>query len=154
MTTLTEGVLAPDFTLPTDGSGTLTLSDLRGQKVVLYFYPKDNTPGCTVEAKDFTRLHDQFVSAGAVIVGVSKDSVKKHDNFKTKYDMPFTLVSDDSEMCETYGTWVQKSMYGRKYMGIERCTLLIDVDGKIAKIWQKVKVKGHAEEVFEAVKSL
>lgn len=153
MTTLTEGMPAPDFTLPTDGNGTLALKDLRGKQVVLYFYPKDDTPGCTTEAKDFARLHDEFTAAGAVILGISKDSVKRHDNFKAKHCLPFTLVSDDGEITEAYGMWKEKSMYGKKYMGIERSTFLIDAKGTIAKIWPKVKVTGHADEVLKAVKA-
>jgi thioredoxin-dependent peroxiredoxin len=154
MTTLNTGDTAPDFTLPTDGGGSFSLSQARGKSVVLYFYPKDSTPGCTVEAKDFARLHDAFEKAGAVVVGASKCSVKKHDNFKTKECLPFTLVSDNAEMTEAYGQWVEKSMYGKKYMGINRATFLIDKNGKIARIWPKVKIEGHAEEVLEAVKAL
>lgn len=149
-----EGSPAPDFTLPTDGDGTLTLSSLRGKPVVLFFYPKDDTPGCTVEAKDFARLHDDFTQAGAVVLGMSKCSVKKHDKFKEKHCLPFPLVSDDAQICEDYGVWVEKSMYGKKYMGINRATFLIDAQGNIARIWPKVKIEGHAEDVLEAVKAL
>lgn len=152
-TPLTEGATAPDFTLPTDGSGTLTLSDLRDKQVVLYFYPKDDTPGCTTEAKDFARLHDEFAKAGAVVLGISKDSVKKHDNFKGKYCLPFPLLSDDGTVTEAYGAWVEKNMYGKKYMGIDRSTFLIGTDGKLRRIWRNVKVTGHAEEVLKAVKA-
>ncbi|MGB1539816.1 MAG: thioredoxin-dependent thiol peroxidase [Rickettsiales bacterium] len=149
------GDKAPDFTLPTDGNGSLQLSSLQGKKVVLYFYPKDDTSGCTAESKDFAALASQFEAAGAVILGLSKDSVKKHDKFKTKYDLPFTLVSDEEvEACTAYGVWKEKSMYGRKYMGIERTTFLINTNGTIAQIWPKVKVTGHAQEVLEAAKSL
>jgi peroxiredoxin Q/BCP len=148
---LSVGDTAPDFTLPTDNGGTLSLSDLRGRKVVLYFYPKDDTPGCTVEAQDFAKLHTQFEKAGVVVLGVSKDDVKKHDKFKAKHCLPFTLVSDNAEMCESYGVWVEKSMYGRKYMGIERSTFLMDEQGVITHIWPKVKVTGHAESVLNAM---
>lgn len=152
--TLAIGDTAPDFTLPTDGGGSLSLSSLRGTPVVLYFYPKDSTPGCTVESRDFARLYEDFRKAGAEVVGLSKCSVKKHDNFKTKECLPFTLASDDAQVCEAYGQWVEKSMYGKKYMGINRSTFLIDAEGKIAHIWPKVKIEGHAEEVLETVKKL
>ena len=145
---------APDFTLPTDGAGELKLSSLRGQKVVLYFYPKDATPGCTTEAENFRDALGEFLKAGTKIVGVSKDSVKRHDNFKAKYDLPFQLVSDtDGEACEAYGVWVEKKNYGRTYMGIERSTFLIDEKGKIANVWRKVRVKGHVDNVLETVRS-
>ncbi len=149
------GDKAPDFTLPRDGGGSVTLSDLRPSKVVLYFYPKDDTSGCTTEALDFTRLADAFDTAGCVVIGLSKDSVKAHDKFAAKHGLSVILASDeDSDTCERYGTWVEKNMYGRKYMGIERSTFLIDGEGKIARVWRKVKVKGHADEVLEAVRSL
>ena len=149
------GDKAPDFTLPRDGGGSVTLSDLRPSKVVLYFYPKDDTSGCTTEALDFTGLADAFVTAGCVVIGLSKDSVKAHDKFAAKHGLSVILASDeDSDTCERYGTWVEKNMYGRKYMGIERSTFLIDGEGKIARVWRKVKVKGHADEVLEAVRSL
>lgn len=147
---LAEGATAPDFTLPTDGDSTQKLSDLRGKQVVLYFYPKDDTPGCTTEAKDFARLHDDFAQAGVVVLGISKDSVKKHDNFKAKYCLPFPLLSDDGTVTEAYGSWVEKSMYGKKYMGIDRSTFLIGSDGKLRRVWRKVKVTGHADEVLKA----
>ena len=150
-----EGGKAPAFSMPTDGGGKIALKDLKGRPVVLYFYPKDSTPGCTTEACDFRDLTPDFSKIDAAIVGVSKDSVKRHDNFKAKHDLPFTLASDeDGDMCERYGVWVEKSMYGRKFMGIERATFLIDAKGVVRKIWRKVKVKGHAEEVLEAVKAL
>ena len=149
------GDKAPDFTLPRDGGGSVTLSDLRPSKVVLYFYPKDDTSGCTTEALDFMGLADAFDSAGCVVIGLSKDSVKAHDKFAAKHGLSVILASDeDSDTCERYGTWVEKNMYGRKYMGIERSTFLIDGEGKIARVWRKVKVKGHADEVLEAVRSL
>jgi len=149
------GDKAPAFDLPTDGGGQLKLTDLKGKAVVLYFYPKDSTPGCTTEGNDFTELHTDYEKAGAVIVGASKDSVKRHDNFKAKQGFPFTLVSDEEgTLCEAYGVWVLKKNYGREYMGIERATFIIDAKGKIANIWRKVRVKGHAAEVLEAVKAL
>ncbi len=149
------GTQAPDFTAPRDGGGTLTLSALRPRKVVLYFYPKDDTSGCTREALDFTARAADFEAAGAVVVGVSKDSVKSHDKFVTKHGLGIALVSDEEGgICENYGTWVEKSMYGRKYMGVERTTVLIDGAGRIARVWNKVKVPGHVEEVLEAVRAL
>ncbi len=153
--TLDIGDKAPEFTAPTDGDGELSLSGLKGKTVVLYFYPKDDTPGCTTEACGFRDALPDFTGADAVIVGVSKDSPQKHDKFKDKHDLPFTLVSDeDGGICDDYGTWVEKNMYGRKYMGIERATFLIDKDGVIRKIWRKVKVKGHVEDVLESVKEI
>jgi peroxiredoxin Q/BCP len=153
--TLNAGDKAPDFTLPTDGGGSVSLSDLKGRKVVLYFYPKDDTPGCTKEACGFRDSLPDFSGADAVVIGVSKDSVAKHDKFKAKYELPFTLASDeDGALCEAYGTWVEKSMYGKKYMGIDRATFLIDGQGKIAQVWRKVKVPGHVEEVLAAAKAL
>lgn len=150
-----EGDTAPDFTMPTDGGGTVRLSDLKGKPVILYFYPKDDTPGCTKEACGFRDSLPDFSGAGATVIGVSKDTVAKHDKFKAKYDLTFPLASDeDGAVCEAYGTWVEKSMYGRKYVGIDRATFLIDGDGKLAKIWRKVKVPGHVEDVLAAVKSL
>ena len=152
---VSEGDKAPAFAMATDGGGTVALKDLKGQAVVLYFYPKDDTPGCTKEACAFRDLMSDFSGTDAAIIGVSKDSVKRHDNFKVKYDLPFTLASDeDGSVCEGYGTWVEKSMYGRKYMGIERSTFLIDGKGVVRKIWRKVKVAGHAEDVLESAKSL
>ena len=153
--TIDVGDKAPDFTLPTDGGGKVSLKKLKGKPVVVYFYPKDDTPGCTVEAKDFAAQHKKFAKAGASIVGISKDSVKRHDNFKKKYDLPFILASDeDGAVCEAFGVWVQKKLYGREYMGIERATFLIDATGTVARVWHKVKVKGHADEVLEAVGEL
>tara|TARA_R110002110_G_scaffold2756_1_gene13305 strand:- start:50480 stop:50944 length:465 start_codon:yes stop_codon:yes gene_type:complete len=152
---VTEGGKAPAFSMPTDGGGTIALKDLKGRPVILYFYPKDSTPGCTTEACDFRDLTPDFSKIDAEIIGVSKDSVKRHDNFKAKYELPFTLASDeDGDVCERYGVWVEKNMYGRKFMGIERATFLIDAKGVVRKIWRKVKVKGHAEDVLEAVKAL
>jgi peroxiredoxin Q/BCP len=145
------GERAPDFTLPGD-AGTVSLAALRGKYVVLYFYPKDDTSGCTAEAQAFTAAAKAFAKAGAVVVGVSKDTVPSHAKFRAKYGLAVTLASDpDGETIERYGAWVEKSMYGRKYMGIERCTFLIDPAGVIAKVWRKVKVSGHAEEVLAAI---
>ncbi len=152
---VSEGDKAPAFSMPTDGGRTVSLKDLKGQNVVLYFYPKDNTPGCTKEACAFRDLMPDFSGIDAAIIGVSKDSVKKHDNFKAKFELPFTLASDeDGAVCEAYGTWVEKSMYGKKFMGIERATFLIDGKGVVRKVWRKVKVAGHAEDVLESAKSL
>lgn len=153
---LNEGDQAPQFSLPTDGAGNAALSDYAGkQHVVLYFYPKDDTPGCTTESKDFRDLKDAFDNAQTAILGVSKDTVSKHDKFKAKYGFNFPLISDeDGTLCEAYGTWVEKNLYGKKYMGIQRATFLIHKNGKIAKIWPKVAVKGHATEVLEAAKTL
>lgn len=152
---LDVGTQAPDFTLPTDGNGSIALSALQGKPVVLYFYPKDDTSGCTAEACQFRDMQPDFSGVDAVVIGLSKDSVASHDKFKKKYELPFTLASDtDGTVCEAYGVWVEKSMYGKKYMGIERATYLIDRDGKIAKIWRKVKVPGHGADVLKAVKAL
>lgn len=152
MSELNTGDQAPDFTLPTDGNGKVSLSDYKGQKLVLYFYPKDNTPGCTTESCNFRDHKKSFEGLNAQIIGISKDSVKKHDNFKAKHDLNFPLASDEnSDVCERYGVWKEKSMYGKKFWGIERSTFLIDEHGKIEKIWRKVKVAGHAEEVKTAL---
>lgn len=157
--TVSIGDKAPAFDLPTDtlsdGEGRLSLKSLKGRKVVLYFYPKDSTPGCTTEGNDFRDLHDQFVKAGAVVLGASKDSVARHDNFKAKQGFPFALLSDaDGTLCEAYGVWVLKQNYGREYLGIERATFLIDKTGRIAQVWRKVRVKGHAQEVLQEVQHL
>ena len=149
------GTQAPDFTLPRDGGEMLSLSALRPKAVVLYFYPKDDTSGCTREAVDFTALGAEFAAAGAMVVGVSKDSAAKHDKFVAKRALGVALVSDeDSDLCERYGVWVEKSMYGKSYMGIERASFLIDGAGVVRAIWRKVKVPGHAAEVLDAVKAL
>ncbi len=149
------GDTAPDFTLPRDGGGSITLSDLRPKPVALFFYPKDDTSGCTKEAIAFSGLLEEFEAAGAYVFGISKDTVQKHDKFRAKHDLTVPLLSDaDSEICELYGTWIEKSMYGRTFMGIERATFLVSGDGTLAQVWRKVKVPGHAEEVLEAVKSL
>jgi thioredoxin-dependent peroxiredoxin len=147
---LQPGDSAPDFTLPGDGGSTISLKGLRGKKVVLYFYPKDDTSGCTLEAKDFNHSKAAFAKAGAEIIGVSPDNVTSHDKFKKKYDLDFALASDESKaMLEAYGVWVEKSMYGKKYMGVERSTFLIGADGKITAVWSKVKVPGHVDEVLK-----
>jgi len=150
-----QGQPAPDFTLPRDGGGEITLSALKPRPVVLYFYPKDDTPGCTKEAIAFTGLAAEFEAAGATVIGVSKDSVTKHDKFVAKHGLGIALVSDEhGDVCERYDVWVEKSMYGKTYMGIERATYLIDGSGQIARVWRKVKVPGHAEAVLEAVRAL
>lgn len=142
--------IAPEFTLPVDGGDEISLSDFKGQNVVLYFYPKDDTPGCTKQACTFRDNLPDFEKLNAVVIGISKDSVKKHDKFKEKHDLNFTLASDEFDtVCERYGVWVEKNMYGKKYMGIQRTTFAIDTDGKIAQIWHKVKVPGHVETVKE-----
>ena len=149
------GDKAPAFTLPATGGEPISLEGLKGRKAVLYFYPKDDTPGCTSEAIAFQGLKAEFASAGTDIIGVSADSVASHDKFAQKHKLDFALASDEERtMLEAYGVWVEKSMYGRKYMGIERTTVLIDRDGRIARIWPKVKVPGHAEEVLVAAKEL
>lgn len=149
------GSMAPDFTLPRDGGGAITLSSLRPAPVVLYFYPRDDTTGCTAEALAFTALASEFAARGAVVVGISKDSVARHDRFIAKHGLGVVLASDaGGDVCERYGTWVEKRMYGKTFMGIERATFLIDGEGRIARIWRKVRVAGHAEEVLEAVRAL
>lgn len=153
--TVEAGSPAPDFTMPTDGGGSVTLSALKGRPVVLYFYPKDDTSGCTAQACGFRDQLPDFTGVDAVVIGVSKDSVASHDKFKTKYELPFTLASDkETGVAEQYGVWVEKSMYGRKYMGMERATFLIDKDGVVRKVWRKVKVPGHVADVLKAVKAL
>ena len=149
------GNRAPEFNLPTDGGGTLASKGLKGKKVVLYFYPKDMTSGCTKESIAFAEASPTFEQTGVTIVGISKDSIARHDKFKAKHDLPFTLLSDtDGTLCEAYGVWVEKSLYGRKYMGIERATFLIDEKGVVRKTWRKVKVSGHVEAVLEAARKL
>ncbi len=149
---LQEGTLAPDFTLTTDGGGKVTLSDFRGQRVVLYFYPKDDTPGCTTEACNFRDDYSELVAAGAAVLGVSPDGVKSHDNFKLKYGLPFALLSDpEHQVAEMYGAWGEKTMYGRTYMGIIRSTYIIDEEGRILKVFAKVKPKNHSQEVLDVL---
>ncbi len=155
MSTIETGQKAPQFSLPRDGGGTVSLADYAGKTVVLYFYPKDDTSGCTVEAVDFTARAAEFEKAGAVVIGMSPDPVKKHDKFIDKHDLNVILASDEEKtVLEAYGVWVEKSMYGRKYMGVERTTVLIDGDGVVRNIWEKVKVPGHAEEVLAAARAL
>ena len=155
MAELAPGVDAPDFTLPRDGGGTISLSKLRGRPVVLFFYPKDDTQACTTEAKDFTAAKPDFDAAGVTVIGLSPDPVKKHDKFVKKHELGIPLASDESlQTLEAYGVWKEKSMYGRTYMGVERTTVLIDADGKIAEIWPKVKVNGHIDAVLEAARKL
>ena len=150
-----NGDIAPKIDLPADGGGTFKLSDHKGKPVVIFFYPKDDTSGCTREAIDFTEHKADFDAAGAVLVGISPDSVAKHDKFKAKHDLGVTLAADEEkEILAAFGVWVEKSMYGRKYMGVERSTFLVGKDGKIAESWRKVKVPGHVETVLAAVKSL
>lgn len=149
------GDKVPAFSLPTNGGGKLSLKDLKGKKAVIYFYPKDMTPGCTTEANDFKDRIKDFQKAGAVVVGISKDSVTRHDKFVDKYDLPFVLVSDEEgTMCEDFGVWQEKKLYGKTFMGIVRATFVIDEKGKVAAVWPKVKVKGHIDEVLAAVKDL
>jgi peroxiredoxin Q/BCP len=152
---LSVGNEAPPFTLPATGGKDISLHDLKGKKVVLYFYPKDDTSGCTLEARNFQALRKDFENVDTEIIGVSPDPMKSHDKFRSKYGLDFPLASDETKaMLEAYGVWVEKSMYGRKYMGVERTTVLIDRDGKIARVWNKVKVPGHVEEVLAAAKAL
>ena len=153
--TLDIGSPAPDFTLPTDGGGSVSLSALRGRPVVLYFYPKDDTPGCTTESCDFRDAQPDFTGLGAEIIGLSKDSPASHDKFKAKHGLTFTLASDaDGTVCEAYGVWVEKKNYGKTYMGIERTTVLIDRAGNVAKVWRKVKVAGHVAAVKETLAAM
>lgn len=155
MANLKEGAAAPEFILPRDGGGTVSLAEFRGKSVVLFFYPKDDTSGCTAESIAFTALASEFAAAGAVVIGMSPDSVKKHDKFAKKYDLSVILAADeDKTVLNAYGVWVEKSMYGRRYMGVERTTVLIDANGLVRRVWEKVKVAGHAEEVLAATKSL
>jgi peroxiredoxin Q/BCP len=152
---LEAGAKAPDFVLLADDGSSVKLSKLKGHPVVLYFYPKDDTTGCTREAKDFTDLSADFAKVGAEVYGISPDSVKSHDKFRAKHGLSVRLLSDeDKEVATAFGVWVEKSMYGKKYMGVERSTFLIDAKGQIAKVWRKVSVPGHVEEVLEAVKPL
>lgn len=155
MSNLDIGQAAPDFTLPRDGGGTVSLSDFKGRNVVLYFYPKDDTPGCTREAISFTERAADFEAANTVVIGVSRDTVAKHEKFRDKYGLGVILGADeDGKVCEAYGVWVEKSLYGRKYMGIERATFLIDAEGRLAQIWRKVKVVGHSDQVLEAARAI
>ncbi|MGF1641708.1 MAG: thioredoxin-dependent thiol peroxidase [Rhodospirillales bacterium] len=153
--TLNIGDPLPDFRLPADGGSILSKADLRGRKVVLYFYPKDDTPGCTKEAQGFRDAATEFAAAGTTVIGVSKDSVASHDKFKAKHGLNFHLLSDqDGCLCESSGVWVEKSMYGKRYMGIERATVLAGADGTVRRVWRKVKVPGHVAEVLAAAQAL
>jgi peroxiredoxin Q/BCP len=150
-----KGAKVPAFKLPTDDGGNVSSKDLVGRLTVIYFYPKDDTPGCTTEAKDFTRLAPDFKRAGVAVVGISPDSVKKHQKFREKHDLDIRLAADeDHAVAEKFGVWIEKSLYGRKYMGVDRSTFLIDAKGHVAEVWHKVKVPGHAEEVLAAARTL
>ena len=152
---LKSGLPAPDFSLPRDGGGTVTLSELKPGAVVLFFYPRDDTSGCTKESIAFTDLLPDFYAVGVTVLGISKDSVKKHERFRDKHGLKVALLSDENgDVCERYGVWVEKKMYGKTYMGIERSTILIDGTGRIARIWRKVKVNGHVDEVLVAARDL
>ena len=152
---ITEGQPAPAFDMATADGGRVSSADLKGRPYVLYFYPKADTPGCTSEGQDFSALADDFAAAGAVVIGISRDAVKKLDRFKAKYDLKVVLASDEpGDVTEAFGVWVEKSMYGRTYMGIERATFLVDGEGVLRRVWRKVRVKGHAAEVLEAVRAL
>ena len=154
MAELQVGEQAPDFSLPRDGGDTLSLDDFHGHYLILYFYPKDDTPGCTLEAIDFSAMNSKIELINGRVLGVSKDTVAKHDKFIAKHELTIPLVSDaEGDMCENYGVWVEKNMYGRKYLGIERATFLISPTGKILQIWRKVRAKGHADAVFKELKS-
>ena len=149
------GAKAPAFTLPRDGGGTLSLTDFKGRKLVLYFYPKADTPGCTKESIAFSGLKRAFANADTAVVGVSADPVKAQDKFRDKHKLAISLASDETKkMLSGYGVWGEKSMYGRKFMGVRRTTVLIDRDGRIAQVWENVKVDGHAEAVLDAAKAL
>lgn len=155
MSELTQGTPAPALSIATDGDGHFDLSAFKGNKAVVYFYPKADTPGCTTEGTDFSALADEFAKADTTIIGISRDSVKKLDRFKAKHDLKIALGSDeDGSVTETWGVWILKKLYGREYMGIERATFLVDRDGQIARAWHNVKVKGHAAEVLEATRAL
>jgi peroxiredoxin Q/BCP len=153
--TLAEGSAAPAFSLPRDGGDTVSLKDFAGKKLVLFFYPRADTPGCTREAIDFTRLKSEFAATGAEVVGISADTVKAQESFRSKHQLSVPLVSDPAhQMLEAYGAWGEKSMYGRTFMGIIRTTVLVDSSGKVARVWRHVKVDGHAEAVLEAARAL
>jgi peroxiredoxin Q/BCP len=153
--TLDAGQPAPDFDLPTDGGGRVRLADFKGRPLVLYFYPKDDTPGCTKEAQGFAEAYPEFQAAGIELLGLSKDSAASHDKFKAKYRLPLTLASDaEGDVIAAYGSWFEKSMYGKKYMGIDRSTFLIDGDGMLRRVWRKVSVSGHVAEVLAAARAL
>lgn len=147
------GDIIPNFTLPADNGDEISLSNFHNKKIVIYFYPKDDTPGCTIEAKDFSCLIEEFANHNTIIIGISKDNIKKHQKFKEKHDLKHILLSDeDGKICDIFGCWVEKSMYGKKYMGIARRTFLLDNERRIIKIWPEVKISGHAEEVLACVR--
>lgn len=149
------GQAVPDFNIPTDDAGNVSSDGLMGKKYVVYFYPKDDTPGCTTEAKGFTEMKAEFDATGVIVVGISKDTLAKHEKFRAKHELSVLLGSDeDGTVCDAFGVWVEKNMYGRKYMGIERATFLMDAEGIVQRIWRKVKVKGHVEAVLEAAKEM
>jgi peroxiredoxin Q/BCP len=152
--TVEAGQAAPDFDLPTDGGGRVRLGDFKGRPLVLYFYPRDDTPGCTKEAQGFAEAYPEFQAAGIRVLGISKDSTASHDRFKAKYDLPFPLASDPGGVVEAYGSWVEKSRYGETYMGIDRSTFLIDRQGTLRRIWRQVSVPGHVAEVLDAARAL
>lgn len=155
MSQVAVGKKVPDFSLPATGDKTVRLKDLRGKNVVIYFYPKDSTPGCTTEGRDFSENHRKFSRAGTVILGVSRDSLKSHENFKAKQEFPFDLLSDaDEKACKIFDVIKEKNMYGRKVLGIERSTFLIDKEGRLNREWRKVRVKGHVDEVLDAAKAI
>lgn len=155
MTEVKLGEMVPDFTLPAAGGEEFTLSKQKGKKVVLFFYPKDSTPTCTKEACSFRDVYGEFKNNGAIVAGISPDSLKSHEKFRDKHELPFLLLSDpERRVIERFGVWVLKNMFGREYMGVERSTFLIDQEGRLVREWRKVKVDGHAEEVLEAVKAL
>jgi peroxiredoxin Q/BCP len=155
MSQVAVGKKVPDFSLPATGDKTVRLKDLRGKNVVIYFYPKDSTPGCTTEGRDFSENHRKFSRAGTVILGVSRDSLKSHENFKAKQEFPFDLLSDaDEKVCKIFDVIKEKNMYGRKVLGIERSTFLIDKEGRLNREWRKVRVKGHVDEVLDAAKAI
>ena len=151
--TLKEGDIAPDFSLPASNGETISLKDYIGKKVVIYFYPKDDTPGCTIEACNFRDDYSEITDTGAVILGVSKDDIKSHNKFINKYDLPFLLLSDEStKMISAYGAWVEKKMFGKEYYGVSRKTYLIDEEGKVQRVWPKVDVKTHSKDIIELIK--
>jgi peroxiredoxin Q/BCP len=153
--TVDVGDPAPDFSKPRDGGGTLSLADLKGRPTVIYFYPKDDTPGCTKEACGFRDAWTEVTDAGINVVGVSKDSASSHDKFKAKYELPFPLISDaDTDLAQAFGVWKEKNMYGKKTMGVERSTFLLDAEGVIRKVWRKVRVDGHVDKVLEEARKL
>jgi thioredoxin-dependent peroxiredoxin len=153
--TVEAGQAAPDFDLPTDGGGRVRLGDFKGRPLVLYFYPRDDTPGCTKEAQGFAEAYPEFQAAGIRVLGISKDSTASHDRFKAKYDLPFPLASDEAGgLVEAYGSWVEKSQYGKTYMGIDRSTFLIDGQGTLRRVWRQVSVPGHVAEVLDAARAL